>query len=42
MLQEMQQNVASQVGYMITDQLRKSMPVVGVNISNMKMMWREV
>ena len=42
MLQEMQQSAANQVRGMIAEQLRKSMPVVDVHISNVKMMWREV
>lgn len=42
MLQMIQQNVASQVGNMIADQLRNSMPVEGIDLNNAKIIWREV
>ena len=41
-LQQLQQNVANQVGQMIATQIRSNMPVVAVDIQNDKMMWKEL
>ena len=40
-LQQLQQNVANQVGQTIATQLKAKMPVVAVDIQNDKMMWKE-
>jgi len=42
MLQQIQQNVAGQVGTMIANQLRANMPVVGIDLHNERMFWKEV
>ena len=41
-LQQMQQNIASQVGTMIVAQLNNSMPVDAIDLHNEKMMWKEI
>lgn len=42
MLQQMQQNIANQMGNMIANELKANMPVIGIDLHNEKMMWKEV